>query len=217
MKLNKDHKIHFSQYLQKKPIRYIELYNELYDHYATGYEEGNQDFETSLASTDEQFTWELIHEINQKVPKKTQKSLNQTILSEFRSFWKWPQILASLLVLLLTFILFIQLHYKVSAYIVGSVLIPYILLLTGLILYPKFTKKKKYKSAYVDATSGTLILPVSLFNLSIFLPILIGEEGNKFDLWSAYPLVPTIILLLFLFSIHIGYKVYKTKVRLQFI
>jgi hypothetical protein len=53
-----------SKHIAKKPITYIELYNELFDHYASTFEKGDISLEDTLAQLDEHFHYQKVNRID---------------------------------------------------------------------------------------------------------------------------------------------------------
>lgn len=155
MKLQKAHKERLANHIAKKPIEYIELYNELYDHYATTYEIGNQSFEDSLEELDNHFHYQRVNRINDNLLKMTKRSVNEIYWREFKDFWRWPQVLATIGALILGIVLIESVSIKTVIWIF---IIPMVIFNLSLLIYGPalsfFNKigKKKFKSAHLNAT-----------------------------------------------------------------
>jgi len=220
-KLSTEQKDKLEAHIAKKPIEYIELYNELYDHYASAYENGEDSLEETLENLDAHFHYRKVKGINNQVLNKTQKAAFKLYCNEFKKFWEWPQIIATLTILTAIFFFLDTLPMK---YFLWGFMIPSMLFLLGLMFYPYVLRKtnkstsKNLKSSFYAAIIPFLNFPITLFNLSIFLPILMLEPyNNRLNFYEKYPIVPFTILMVFLTSIYIGIRVIKTKIKIQYI
>lgn len=219
--LTVEQKEQLANHIAKKPIEYIELYNELYDHYASAYEKGDESFEEIIAELDEHFHYQKVKTINANLLKKTKKSVNAIYWTEFKNFWRWPQILTTLGFLSLGFFIIEYLPIKV---VMWSVVIPMLVFNAGIFLYGLFLSQrkiirfKKYKSAYLNASQFYLSLPTSIFNLAVLLPVIASEpETSGIHFFEQYPLAVLILMIVFFTSGLIGLKVFKSKIRVQYL
>jgi hypothetical protein len=219
--LSIEQKEHLENHIAKKPIEYIELYNELYDHYASAYEDGEENLEETIERLDDHFHYQKVKRINDNLLKKTKKSVNEIYWTEFKNFWRWPQIVSTIAIVFFGIMLFEYLPMKI---ILWYVLLPILFFLIALLIYGSIVirrKKygnKKFKSAYLTSTHHFLSLPISLFNLSIFLPALFLEPYKpRIEFYESHPLVPFILVMLFLIAAYIGFKVVRRKIRIQYL
>lgn len=219
--LSSEQKEQLANHIAKKPIEYIELYNELFDHYASTYENGEENFENTLEELDDHFHYQRVKRINDNLLKKTKRSVNEIYWTEFKNFWRWPQIISTLVILFLGYSFIEFLPMKL---IVWYVFIPFLIFTTALIIYGGIlTRKKKYhikkfKSAYLASAHHFLSLPVTLFNLTIFLPVLFLEPYKpRIEFYENYPLVPFILMMIFFTAAYIGCKVFRSKIRVQYL
>lgn len=219
--LTTDQKEQLAQHIAKKPIEYIELYNELYDHYASTYEQGEKDFKKILEGLDQEFDYYKVKSINENLVDKTMKSINQIYVKEFKKFWRWPEIMSTLVILFLGYLFIELLPMKILVYYVFT---PFLIFTTALLIYGGIltTKKKngikKFKSAHFASTHHFLSLPVTLFNLTVFLPALFLEPYKpRIEFYENYPLVPFILMMIFFIASYIGFKVFRTKIKVQYL
>ena len=221
MKLTKEQQAELAEHIAKKPIDYIELYNELFDHYASAYEKDDQSLEETIDELDAHFHYQRVKRINGNLLKKTKKSVNEIYWTEFKNFWHWPQIISTIGILVSCFFL---IEFAPTKSIVWYVLVPTLVFNGSLLVYGSILKysrkqgKKKFESAYFSATQHYLSLPTTIFNLTIFLPVLILEPGKStIGVFEAYPFIVLFLLILFITSAYIGFKVFKTKIRIQYL
>jgi|GEM_PF-4610147 hypothetical protein len=214
-------KEHLSNHIAKKPIDYIELYNEFYDHYASTYENGDEDFKATLENLDQEFNYYKVKSINENLVAKTRKSVNQIYIEEFKNFWRWPQIISTLSIIFLAYSFIEFLPMKILLWYVFT---PFLIFTTALLIYGGIltTRKKnsikKFKSAHLTATHHFLSLPVTLFNLTVFLPALFFEPYKpRIEFYENHPLVPFILMMVFFIASYIGFKVFRTKIRVQYL
>lgn len=219
--LTTEQKEQLADHIAKKPIEYIELYNELYDHYASTYEKGNDNFEDTLSKMDDHFYFQRVKTINDCLLKKTKRCVNKIYWKELKEFWRWPQIITTIGILLagVTLIEFIAVKS-----IIWFVVVPILIFNIGLFFYGaniyRFKKNgnRKFKSAYFRAAQHYLTLPTSIFNLSIFLPIMaLAPDASKTLFFETYPLLLLFLMIIFLTAAYIGYKVVKTKINVQYL
>jgi hypothetical protein len=214
-------KEHLAQHIAKKPIKYIELYNELYDHYASTYETGDDDFESTIAILDQEFDYFKVLSINNNLVSKTRKAINRIYLNEFKNFWRWPQIMTTLSILVLGYF---TIEFLPMDIIMWYVFIPLILFFGVLLLYSGIlTRRKKYgnkrfESAHLASAHHFISLPITLFNLTIFLPAFFLEPYQvRTEFYVKHPLVPFILMMVFFIAAYIGFKVFRTKIKVQYL
>lgn len=219
--LNDIQKKNLAEHIAKKPIGYIELYNELYDHYASAYENGDGSFKETIEKLDDHFHYDKVKAINANLLKKTKKSVNGIYWSEFKNFWRWPQILTTLGVLLLAYF---TIEFLPMDKIMWYIFVPSLLFFVGILLNSYIlTKTKKYgnkrfKSAHLASTHHYLTFPITLFNLSIFMPALFLEPYQpRSEFYINYPVVPFVMMMFFFIAAYIGLKVFRSKIRVQYL
>jgi hypothetical protein len=221
MKLTKEQQAQLAEHIAKKPIEYIELYNELYDHYASAYEKGDQSLEETIDELDDHFHYQKVKSINANLLKKTEKSVKGIYWSEFKNFWRWPQIVTTLGFLLLGFTLLEFLPMKL---IMWSVVIPMVAFNGGIVLYGLYLSRrkefasKKFKSAHLEASQFYLTFPTSIFNLAVILPLMAGKPDTPgIHFFEQYPIIVLIFMTIFFTSAVIGLKVFRSKIRIQYL
>ena len=147
--LTSEQKTQLADHIANKPIKYIELYNELYDHYASSNEYSEEIFEETIERLDDHFHYQKVKSINANLLKKTKRSVKEIYWSEFKNFWRWPQILTTLGFLSLGFFIIEYLPIKL---VMWSVVIPMLIFNAGIFLYglslskSKIIRFKKFKS-----------------------------------------------------------------------
>ena len=143
-------------HLAKKPIEYIELYNELYDHYALAYENGENDFKNTLQILDQEFDYYKLVNINGNLVDKTTKQANKIYLSEFKNFWRWPQIISTLAIIFLGYTLIEILPMDI---IFWCILIPLTFFSIGLPSYGyMLSRLKKYGGKRLNSAHLQLLI-----------------------------------------------------------
>lgn len=221
MKLTKEQQDLLAYHIAKKPIDYIELYNELYDHYAAAYENSEGTFEQTLEQLDEHFHYQKVKSINTGLLKKTKKSINQIYWTEFKDFWRWPQIVSTSGILILAALLVKLVETKI---IMWSIVMPILVFNAGIVIYGVLLRQKnkkgnkKFESAHLSVTQHYLTFPTTLLNLSLFLPVLaLQADKNHYDFILQYPLIVFGLLLICTTSAYIGLKVFRSKIRIQYL
>lgn len=220
-KLSSKQKEQLVNHIAKKPIEYIELYNELFDHYASAYENGEETLEDTIERLDNHFHYQKVKAINTNLLKKTKKSMNEIYLAELKNFWRWPQIISTIGLLIITIALINFISVKL---LLWYVIIPMLFFNTSLLLYGTYLRKrkkygdKKFKSAHFNASQHYLSLPTTIFNLCIFLPVLpLESDSSRILFFENYPVVVFILLILFSSSAYIGFKVFRSKIKVQYL
>jgi hypothetical protein len=101
---------------------------------------------------------------------------------------------------------------------------PTLIFNVGLLVYGPILKHfnkiagKKLESAHFNATQHYLNLPTSIFNLSIFLPVMaLGSDTSKLIFFEKYPFILILLILLFTASSFIGFKVFRNKIKVQYL
>lgn len=221
MKLRNEQQELLAQHIAKKPIEYIELYNELFDHYASAYENGEDSFEAVIEQLDDHFHYQRVKRINENLLKKTKKSVNEIYWTEFKNIWRWPQIISTLGILFLGFTL---IKFLSIQSIMWFVLMPLLVFNVVLIVYSLFLRQrkkyanKKFESAHFQATQHYLSLPTTVFNLSFFLPVLALETGKStIQVFEKFPIIVLGLLILCVAMAYIGFKVFRSKIRVQYL
>jgi hypothetical protein len=108
--------------------------------------------------------------------------------------------------------------------IVWYIIVPILAFNVGLLIYGPILKHfkkqadKKFESAHFKATQHYLSLPTSIFNLTIFLPVLVLEPGKPtISIFEKYPIIVLGLLIIFFTSAYIGLKVFRTKIKVQYL
>ncbi|WP_421873808.1 hypothetical protein [Marinoscillum sp.] len=91
------------EYLGKRPFRYEEVYNEVVDHYASAYEGSDKDLYDVIREQDKHFTDKKIRQIDQQYITDVKKQLYKAHLGLILGYFKWPQLLMTLAVVLVFF------------------------------------------------------------------------------------------------------------------
>jgi len=219
--LTQEQKMQLTEHIAQKPIKYIELYNELYDHYASAYERGKLTFPNTLVELDEHFHDDKIEAFNAYFLSKTKKTIRSVYWSEIKNFWKWPQILTTLGILVLAFI---SIKVVSMEFLLLIGLFPVLIFIFTVSMKGYFLGKRKsighksFKSAHHKATEYYQQLPLHIFNMTVFFPLIVlGPLHQKIHFYEQYPIIVFTMLALFLSAAYIGLKVYKTKIKVQYL
>lgn len=74
--------------LESLSLSYIEIYNELYDHYVTALEAVSEEsFESRKNELDEEFAWSVVREMEKELLKNVSEQLEQSQFEALK-FWK---------------------------------------------------------------------------------------------------------------------------------
>lgn len=219
--LTQEQKEQLANHIAKKPIQYIELYNELYDHYASAYEKGEGSFAKTIEELDSHFDYGKIKRIDNNLLKKTKKSVNEIYWKEFKDFWRWPQIVSTLGMLIFGIFLIRFFEMKI---IMWFIIMPILVFNAGIVVYGLILRQKnkkgskKFESAHLRTAQHYLTFPATLLNLSLFLPVLAFDaEKSHYDFIIQYPIIVFGLLLICTTSAYIGLKVFRTKIRVQYL
>lgn len=75
-------------HLESLSLSYIEIYNELYDHYVTALEAVSEEsFESRKNELDEEFAWSVVREMEKELLKNVSEQLEQSQFEALK-FWK---------------------------------------------------------------------------------------------------------------------------------
>lgn len=85
-------------HLNNRPFQYEEVYNEVLDHYATAYENSENELDQVLAEMDEVFPNHRIALINSKYLDDLRKQLRKSHWTIFLGNFRWPQIVYTILI-----------------------------------------------------------------------------------------------------------------------
>ncbi len=212
--LTEDQRNLLKTHLSKTYIEYVELYDEIYDHYASAYEQGENDFESVLNNLDEQFTKEYINDNKTKLSKNIYKKVLALYKKEAIAFLLWPQIIISVLAVAIIMFLVYLLPYSTFLY---YVLIPAMLLSLFPYLYFSIQIHRKLilplnlKSASYEATNKIGSVVVIAFNFLNFISIIVRDNTSD----SNNPYILGVSVLLFGWYSVITLKVFKQRIKHQ--
>lgn len=218
--LTSEQKEQLANHIATKPIKYIEFYNELYDHYASAYESGEKCFEDTLTELDKHFHTDKIEQVNKYVISKTKKVVRSIYWTELKGFWRWPQIISTFGILLLSalYIKVVPMDLLLLIGIFPLLIFIMIISLKGYFLgNRKKVGNKKFKSAHHKAAEYYQQLPLHLFNMTVLFPLIVlGPSTQKIHFYEKYPIIVFLLLALFLSCAYIGMKIYRTKTKVQY-
>jgi hypothetical protein len=220
-RLDKDSTATLKDHLSKKPITYIELYEELYDHYASAYESSTTSLESVCNQLDTDFNDAYIAKLDRELPKKLNKSYRNAYWQEIKGFFRWPQFLITVLYVSTILLLVPYLGNKTVklSLLIPSLSIPVTLMIFVWIKERQKTAKTTYKSAKLGPFIMYLNMGFTFFNfLNFTAPIFINmfnKEVNTESLLKAYPSFTSIVLLVISALTVAGFKVYQKKIKPQ--
>lgn len=207
--LTEEQQLFLKSHLTERRIEYIELYDEIYDHYVSAYESGNEEFEVLIKNLDQHFTQEYIDEQRETIVKRQYKNLLSIYKKELLSFFQWPQILTTVLLMIAVILLAHELENNIFMY---YILIPNVVLLLipfayyGIQIHRKLIFPYNLKSAAYDALNKVGLIPVLIHNILIGINT-ISQEGQ--------PWISAIsVILIFCYTI-ISIKVFKQRIKYQ--
>lgn len=211
-KLTEDQKEQLKSHLKKKLIEYVELYDEIYDHYASAYEQGDEHLDKVIIRLDQTFTQAYIDDHRKKIHKRIFKNIRSVYKKEIRNFFKWPQMVTSVLsaLLIMTIAYFLPTE-SLKLYVLLPLLaIPMVPFLYFFVQEHRKLVPRNLKSAAYEAINKIGIIPAIVFNVAN-LATFTGVDSNKEV--SAVILGLSIITLIAYDIITI--KVFKHKVKYQ--
>lgn len=218
--LTKDQKKYLAEHIAKKPIKYIELYNELYDHYASAYENGDGSFESTISQLDVQFIDEEVKAINKKIYKKTRKSVNAIYWKNFKNFWSYPHILSTLVFLVLGIFL-IEIFQIMT--IIRYVVFPIIIINAIISIYGIYLSRikeyghKEFQSAHLNASALYWLIPMQILNICMIKPSFITDTKWGMHYFENYPFIILFFMILFYISSFVGWKLFNSKIKVQYL
>lgn len=211
-KLTQDQKEKLKNHLSQRKIRYVELYDEIYDHYASVYEFGKEELEETIHQLDAHFTQAYINQHKEQISKSIYKSLLANYKKEFASFFQWPQIVTSivtgLLIIALAYLIpedIYKLYILLPCFVIPFVPFAYFFIQEHRKLVPL-----NLKSAAFEVLNKLGIIPVLAFN-AVNILLIFGDHLNKVE---TAILLGISVLILIVYDI-ITIKVFKQKIKYQ--
>jgi hypothetical protein len=213
-KLTEDQHEDLRQHLKQKNIEYVELYDEIYDHYASAFELGQEKLEDVNNRLDQTFTQEYIDDHRKQIDKRIFKGIRSVYKKEMSKFFRWPQIMASILsgLLIMTVAFAIPLDLFKFYILIPCYAIPMIPFLYFFIQEHRKLVPRNLKSASYQAMNKMAIIPLLVFNVANSIT-LFGDNSNQEV--SAFILGLSIIILIAYDIITI--KVFKQKIKYQMV
>jgi hypothetical protein len=200
-------------HLSKTRIRYVELYDEVYDHYASAYEQGNEEFENVLNNLHQQFTFEYIDANENCLTKKIFKNIRSIYKKEMISFLKWPKIIISVLSTIFLIVLASVMPATTFTYYILFPCMIFSVIPSGYYFIQEHRKlvKRNLKSASLEAMNKVLFLPCLLFQTFVFLS---GISFDGFNITENPIFLGVLFIIVLPFNI-ITIDVYKQKIKYQ--
>lgn len=213
--------------IQKKGLTAAELIAEIYDHYISHLENfPESEFETQLESLDEKWTYAYCHKLQSDLSKTFRKVIYKTQRDIIKSYFSWPRLLSTLVLLVFLGLIITSLESKTQT---GILLISPVLFLGGFFFFLFFRSRKKLKSiktifdqptldvhsVFFQTFGLSLSFPINLANLLFNVPRFIGIQ----DFVS--PLFLNCLSLGFCFTMIIfslsSYEAWKIKFKTTYI
>lgn len=213
--------------IRQKGLTAAELIAEIYDHYISHLENyPESEFETQLESLDEKWTYAYCHKLQSDLSKTFRKLIYKTQWKLIKSYFSWPRLLSTLVLLVLLSLIITTLESKTQTAIL--LFFP-VLFLGGFFFFVFYRSRKKLKSiktifdqptldvhsVFFQTFGFFLSFPLHLPNLLFNLPRFIGFQ----DLIS--PMILNCLSIGFCFTMIIYslscFEAWKVKSKTAFI
>ena len=194
-----------------KDLTSAEILVEIYDHYVSHLESFDEaEFETELIELEQKFTYSYYNPLQENFEKTTKKELLKTQWSICKSYFSWPKIIATTLILVCLALLLENLEGKTKLYAL-AISMGLTVLLVASIGIKSFLKVRRVKniigitstvrSSFLNNILLQFNLVLGLFNLFVLIPKLLFESTIWFE--SSYFIMVSFFLCVF----YIGYLV----------
>jgi hypothetical protein len=207
--------------IAQRDITSAELLMEVYDHFISHLEEfPEEDFEEQLNALNEKWSYGYCKKLQHDLSKNFNKSIRTTLWKLIKSYFTGPKIVFTLLMICGITFLANSLEGKMQGMVLIMPAVIFIFLFMIYIGVSEFLRLRKIKQLFKDSglkISSTfnryfvtyLLLPISFFNLGIYLPKLFGT-GNLYSKSLSNYLIATFCICLCLYSIS-AYQTWKIK------
>ncbi|SMG10150.1 hypothetical protein SAMN05661096_00295 [Marivirga sericea] len=211
-KLSDNQKEELQIHLKQKLIEYVELYDEIYDHYASAYELGNDNFENIINGLDQTFTQEYIDEHRKQISKRIFKNIRSVYKKEINKFFRWPQIVTSVLfvALIVAVVYLLPLYSSIWYILFPTIAIPIVPFIYFLIQEHRKLVPRNLKSASYQAMNKIGSLFSLVFNSALFFT----SFADNWSHWVTAVVLGLSISVLIAYAV-ITLKVFKQKMRYQ--
>jgi len=208
-----------------KDVTSAKILIEVYDHYISHLESFEElDFEAQLFELEQKFRYSYYNSLQENFEKSTKRELLKIQWTISKSYFSWPKIIITALVVFILILLFQNLEGKTKVFTV-VVPIGFTVLLMVFIGIKSFLKVRRIKNTIgttskVQSSFLTNILKqyssvFAFFKLFVFIPMALFDRVVWFD--SPYFTIASFLLCLFyigyLFSLMEAWKI-KSKTAL---
>lgn len=208
-----------------KDLTSAEILIEIYDHYVSHLESFEPaEFKDELFEMEQKFRYSYYNSLQENFEKSTKKELLKIQWAIIKSYFSWPKIIATALVVIVLILLFQNLEGKTKGV---ATFVPFGLtaLLIGFIAIKSFLKVRRIKntigidskvqSSFLTSISLQSQMILSFFNLFVLIPRLLFDRAVWLD--SPYFTITSFLLCLlyigYLFSLLEAWKI-KSKTAL---
>jgi len=192
-----------------KDLTSAEILIEVYDHYISHLESFDElDFEAQLFELEQKFRYSYYNSLQENFEKSTKRELLKIRWIISKSYFSWPKIISTALVVFILILLFQNLEGKTKGF---AVVVPFglIVLLMAFIGIKSFLKVRRIKntigttskvqSSFLTTILRQYSLTLGFFNLFVLIPRLLFDRV----VWLNSPYFTIAFFLLCLF--YIGY------------
>jgi hypothetical protein len=208
-----------------KDLTSAEILIEVYDHYISHLESFDElDFEPQLFELEQKFRYSYYNSLQENFEKSTKRELLKIQWTISKSYFSWPKIISTALVVFILILLFQNLEGKTKGF---AVVVPFglIVLLMAFIGIKSFLKVRRIKntigttskvqSSFLTTILRQYSLTLGFFNLFVTIPRLLFDRVVWLN--SPYFTIASFLLCLFyigyLFSLMKAWKI-KSKTAL---
>ncbi|MFT4857732.1 MAG: hypothetical protein ACI9UV_000123 [Algoriphagus sp.] len=192
-----------------KDLTSAEILIEIYDHYVSHLESFEEsDFKDELFELEQKFRYSYYNSLQENFEKSTKKELLKIQWIISKSYFSWPKIISTALVVIVLILLFQNLEGKTKG-VATFVPVGLTVLLIGLIAIKSFLKVRRIKntigitskvqSSFLTSISLQSQMILSFFYLFVLIPRLLFDRAVWLD--SSYFTIGSFLLCLF----YIGY------------
>jgi hypothetical protein len=208
-----------------KDLTSAEILIEVYDHYISHLESFDElDFEPQLFELEQKFRYSYYNSLQENFEKSTKRELLKIQWTISKSYFSWPKIISTALVVFILILLFQNLEGKTKGF---PVLVPIgltvsLMVFIGIKSFLKVRRIKntigttsKVQSSFLTTILKQYSLALAFFNLFVTIPRLLFDRVVWLD--SPYFTIASFLLCLFyigyLFSLIEAWKI-KSKTAL---
>ncbi len=214
--INSEELDQLKEHLIKKPFQYQEVFLEVLDHYSSAYEQTEEGIDETISRLDIEFTNQKVESINKQFIQDLTRKMRNAHLTVFTNYFRWPQLMISLLVIAL-FVLAAPVLQDSKPLKAGLLIIFGMTPMLAAIYagIKSFLRRRslpgKLKSGHYASMAIFIILLANYLQINTFYRVFSGnEESNILDI---SPYLTSGILLLGFVLCSTVLQVFWTKVK----